>query len=59
MTLFQQSGRGVVLTTAGRELHERTRHLVRELDGAITTVREHADPDHGLVRFGSRSPSGR
>ncbi|WMM74858.1 LysR substrate-binding domain-containing protein [Rhodococcus pyridinivorans] len=52
VALFQQSGRGVVLTTAGRELHERTRHLVRELDGAITTVREHADPDHGVVRFG-------
>ncbi|UTT50526.1 LysR family transcriptional regulator [Rhodococcus gordoniae] len=52
VTLFQQSGRGVVLTTAGRELHERIRHLIRELDGAITTVREHADPDCGVVRFG-------
>ena len=52
VALFQHVGRGVSLTTAGHELHERTRHLIRELDGAITTVREHADPDHGAVRFG-------
>lgn len=50
--LFQQVGRGVTLTTAGRELHERTRDLVREFDRAITTVRSHADPDGGVVRFG-------
>ncbi|RVW06804.1 LysR family transcriptional regulator [Rhodococcus spongiicola] len=50
--LFQQVGRGVSLTTAGRELHEHTRDLIRELDYAITTVRSHADPDSGLVRFG-------
>ncbi|MEE2031850.1 LysR family transcriptional regulator [Rhodococcus chondri] len=50
--LFQQVGRGVALTTAGRELHERTESIIRELDEAITTVRSHADPDSGVVRFG-------
>ncbi|WP_197481932.1 LysR family transcriptional regulator [Rhodococcus sp. HS-D2] len=50
--LFQQVGRGVSLTTAGRELHERTESAIRELDEAITTVRNHADPDSGVVRFG-------
>lgn len=52
VALFQQVGRGVSLTTAGHELHERTRDAVRELDDAITTVRDHADPDSGVVRFG-------
>lgn len=50
--LFQQVGRGVALTTAGRDLHERTESMIRELDDAITTVRSHADPDSGVVRFG-------
>lgn len=50
--LFQQVGRGVSLTTAGRDLHERTEALIRELDEALTTVRSHADPDSGVVRFG-------
>ncbi|MBF6327705.1 LysR family transcriptional regulator [Nocardia transvalensis] len=50
--LFQPSGRGIVLTAAGRELFERTRELVRGLDDAVTVVRGNADPDGGLVRFG-------
>ncbi|MFC9789796.1 LysR family transcriptional regulator [Rhodococcus sp. NPDC127528] len=50
--LFQQVGRGVSLTTAGRELHERTRDLVWALDDAVSAVRSNADPDSGLVRFG-------
>ncbi|MGW6376157.1 LysR family transcriptional regulator [Rhodococcus sp. NPDC055112] len=50
--LFQQIGRGVSLTTAGRELHERTRDLVWALDDAVSAVRSNADPDSGLVRFG-------
>ncbi|WP_232320371.1 LysR family transcriptional regulator [Rhodococcus sp. WMMA185] len=52
VSLFQPAGRGVALTPAGRELHERTRDLVRNLDDAISTVRSHADPDSGFVRFG-------
>ncbi|MEV0945004.1 LysR family transcriptional regulator [Rhodococcus sp. NPDC049939] len=52
VSLFQPAGRGVALTTAGRELHERTRELVRNLDDAISTVRSHADPECGFVRFG-------
>ena len=52
VSLFQQVGRGVALTTAGRELHARTRETIRELDDAINTVRSHADPDSGIVRFG-------
>src|SRR5690606_26263222 len=52
VALFQHIGRGVALTTAGRELHERTRDLVRQLDLAISAVRAHADPDGGIVRFG-------
>jgi len=52
VSLFQQIGRGVALTTAGRELHARTRETIRELDDAINTVRSHADPDSGIVRFG-------
>lgn len=50
--LFQQVGRGVSLTSAGHELHQRTEAMIRELDDAITTVRSHADPDSGVVRFG-------
>lgn len=50
--LFQQVGRGVSLTTAGRELHERTRDMVWALDDAVSAVRSNADPDSGLVRFG-------
>ncbi|MGW6694715.1 LysR family transcriptional regulator [Rhodococcus sp. NPDC054953] len=50
--LFQHLGRGVTLTTAGRELHERTRDLVAALDDAVSAVRGNADPDGGLVRFG-------
>ncbi|MBP1158698.1 DNA-binding transcriptional LysR family regulator [Rhodococcus sp. PvR044] len=50
--LFQQVGRGVSLTTAGRELHERTRDLVWALDDAVSAVKGNADPDSGLVRFG-------
>lgn len=50
--LFQQVGRGVSLTTAGRDLHERTRDLVWALDDAVSAVRSNADPDSGLVRFG-------
>ena len=52
VTLFQQVGRGVSLTTAGHELHERTREAIRDLDDAIATVRSHADPDSGVVRLG-------
>lgn len=52
VALFQHIGRGVAPTTAGRELHERTRDLVRQLDLAISAVRAHADPDGGTVRFG-------
>jgi DNA-binding transcriptional LysR family regulator len=50
--LFQPIGRSVALTPAGRELFSRTRGLVRELDVAIRAVRNDADPDSGLVRFG-------
>ncbi|WP_072690518.1 LysR substrate-binding domain-containing protein [Rhodococcus marinonascens] len=50
--LFQQVGRGVSLTVAGRELHERTHHLVQALGDAVSVVRSNADPDSGLVRFG-------
>lgn len=50
--LFQQVGRGVSLTTAGHELHRRTREAIRNLDDAIATVRSHADPDSGVVRLG-------
>lgn len=50
--LFQPVGRGVTLTPAGRELFERTRHLVGALDDAVSVVRSNADPESGLVRFG-------
>lgn len=52
LPLFQQVGRGVSLTAAGRELHERTSDLVWALDDAVNAVRSNADPDSGLVRFG-------
>lgn len=52
LSLFQPVGRGVALTPAGRELHDRTRDLIRDLDDAIGAVRRHADPDSGVVRFG-------
>ncbi|MEV6217536.1 LysR substrate-binding domain-containing protein [Nocardia sp. NPDC051833] len=52
VALFQPAGRGVTLTPQGRELHERTRGLVRSLDDAVRRVRADADPDSGLVRFG-------
>ncbi|OYD70368.1 LysR family transcriptional regulator [Rhodococcus sp. OK302] len=52
VSLFQQVGRGVALTAAGRELHERTGDLVWALDDAVNAVRSNADPDSGLVRFG-------
>ncbi|MGS2804702.1 LysR family transcriptional regulator [Nocardia sp. MW-W600-9] len=52
VALFQPVGRGVTLTPQGRELHERTRGLVRSLDDAVRRVRADADPDNGLVRFG-------
>lgn len=52
VALFQPVGRGVTLTPQGRELHERTRGLVRSLDDAVRRVRADADPDSGLVRFG-------
>ncbi|MQY22065.1 LysR family transcriptional regulator [Nocardia macrotermitis] len=50
--LFQPVGRGIALTAAGRELFDRTHHLVRSLDDALSVVRSNADPDSGLVRFG-------
>ncbi len=50
--LFQPAGRGIALTTAGRELFARTRDLAGVLDDAVAVVRSHADPDSGLVRFG-------
>ncbi|TCN58093.1 DNA-binding transcriptional LysR family regulator [Rhodococcus sp. SMB37] len=52
VALFQPVGRGVALTAAGRELHERTRGVVRVLDDAVNVVRSNADPDSGSVRFG-------
>ncbi|MFE3545330.1 LysR family transcriptional regulator [Nocardia sp. NPDC059177] len=52
VALFQQLGRGVALTPQGRDLHERTRGVVRALDDAVRRVRADADPDSGLVRFG-------
>lgn len=52
LPLFHPVGRGVALTAAGRELHDRTAGLIRDLDDAIGTVRSHADPDRGLIRFG-------
>lgn len=57
--LFQPAGRGVSLTAQGRELHDRTRDLLRALDDAVTTVRSNADPDGGVVRFGFPSRWGR
>lgn len=50
--LFQPVGRGVSLTAQGRELHQRTRDLLRSLDDVVTTMRSNADPDGGIVRFG-------
>lgn len=50
--LFQPVGRRVALTSAGRELHELTSRLVKELDNAVGLVRSNADPEGGLVRFG-------
>ncbi len=50
--LLQPAGRGVALTTSGRELYERTHHVMRELDDALAAVRADADPESGLVRFG-------
>ncbi|MCK0092269.1 LysR substrate-binding domain-containing protein [Rhodococcus sp. F64268] len=52
VALFQPVGRGVALTAAGRDLHERTRGAVRGLDDAVNVVRSNADPDSGSVRFG-------
>ncbi|WP_024794593.1 LysR family transcriptional regulator [Tomitella biformata] len=50
--LFQPVGRRVALTVQGRDLHERTAGLLRQLDDAIDEVRADADPAHGRVRFG-------
>lgn len=50
--LFQPVGRRVALTVQGRDLHERTAGLLRQLDDAIGEVRADADPEHGRVRFG-------
>jgi DNA-binding transcriptional LysR family regulator len=50
--LFQPDGRGVALTVQGRDLHERIHQLVQALDTAITAIRENADPEAGLIRFG-------
>ncbi|MFC9962898.1 LysR family transcriptional regulator [Nocardia ignorata] len=52
VSLFQPSGRGVTLTPQGRDLHERTRGVLRALDDAVRRVRADADPETGLVRFG-------
>ncbi|MET4047493.1 DNA-binding transcriptional LysR family regulator [Rhodococcus sp. UYP5] len=52
IALFQPVGRGVTLTSAGRELFERTHDAIRKLDDAITVVRADADPSSGFVRFG-------
>ncbi|MEE2056264.1 LysR family transcriptional regulator [Rhodococcus artemisiae] len=52
VALFQPVGRGVALTAAGRDLHERTRGALREIDDAVHVVRSNADPDSGSVRFG-------
>lgn len=50
--LFQPAGRRVTLTVQGRNLHQRTAGLLRQLDDAIGEVRADADPEHGRVRFG-------
>lgn len=50
--LFQPAGRRVTLTVQGRDLHERTSGLLRQLEDAIGEVRADADPAHGRVRFG-------
>lgn len=52
VALFQPAGRGVALTAAGRDLHERTHGAIRELDDAVHVVRSNADPESGSVRFG-------
>lgn len=50
--LFHPVGRGVALTVSGRELHDRTHHLIAELDDAVGAVVADTDPDTGVVRFG-------
>ncbi|MBO0854527.1 MAG: LysR family transcriptional regulator, partial [Nocardia sp.] len=52
VALVRPEGRGIALTTAGRDLYERIRGIVKSLDDAICVVRAHADPDSGTVRFG-------
>ncbi|OZF50117.1 LysR family transcriptional regulator [Rhodococcus sp. 14-2470-1a] len=52
LALIQPVGRGVGLTASGRELFNRTHHVMRELDDAVAAVRSDADPDSGVVGFG-------
>lgn len=50
--LFQPVGRRIALTAQGRDLFEQVRGPMRDLDDAIAAVRDNADPEGGLVRFG-------
>ena len=48
--LFVRSTRSVVLTEAGQDLLERTRHLLSEADAAIEMVRSNAGATAGALR---------
>lgn len=52
LSLFQPVGRRIALTPQGRDLFEQVSGPMRALNDAVTSVRDNADPERGLVRFG-------
>jgi LysR family hydrogen peroxide-inducible transcriptional activator len=50
--LFERDRRRVLLTTAGRELVERARHVLREADDLFEKARRAQDPLAGTLRIG-------
>jgi LysR family transcriptional regulator, hydrogen peroxide-inducible genes activator len=52
VALFERDRRGVLLTTAGHELVERARGLLRDGDDMVATSQRFADPMAGTLRVG-------
>ena len=52
VALFERDRRGVLLTSAGSELVERARGLLRDGDDMVATSQRYADPMAGTLRVG-------
>ena len=52
VTLVERAPRRVMMTPIGREIVERARHILREIEQLHETARRSADPEAGSIRLG-------